>query len=99
MGCYALLQGTLPTQGTQPTTPASPALAGGFFTASAIGCFILESENVFKNLKRTKLFITELAGESTLADLATAVILSELLKKIIQVKHYLQGILTLISLF
>ena len=80
-------------------TPASPALVGGFFTASAIGCFILESENVFKSLKRTKLYITELAGESTLADLAAAMILSELLKKIIQVKHYLQEILTVISLF
>ena len=60
---------------------------------------ILESETVFKSLKRTKLFITELAGESTLADLAAAMILSELLKKIIQVKHYLQEILTVISLF
>ena len=50
-------------------------------------------------MKRTMSCIAKLAGESTLADLTAAVILSELLKKVIQVKHYLQEILTLINLF
>lgn len=52
-----------------------------------------------KNSKRTKLCMIKLAGESTSAALTAAVILSELLKKVIQVKHYLQEILTLMNLF
>ena len=35
MGCHALLQGILPTQGSNPRL-MTPALAGGFFTMSAI---------------------------------------------------------------
>ena len=31
MGCHFLLQGNLPNSGTEPTFPASPALAGKFF--------------------------------------------------------------------
>ena len=31
-GCHSLLQGNLPNPGIEPTSPASPALAGGFFT-------------------------------------------------------------------
>lgn len=52
-----------------------------------------------KNSKRTKLCIRMLAGESTSADLKAAVTSPELLKKVIQVKHYLQEILTLMNLF
>ena len=33
MGCHALLQGNLPNPGIEPTFLASPASAGGFFTA------------------------------------------------------------------
>ena len=35
MGCHLLLQGSFPTQGLNPASLASPALAGGFFTSSA----------------------------------------------------------------
>ena len=35
VGCHALLQGIYPTQGSNPSL-RSPALAGGFFTTSAI---------------------------------------------------------------
>ena len=31
-GCHFLLQGIFPTQGSEPLSLASPALAGGFFT-------------------------------------------------------------------
>ena len=34
VGCYALLQGIFPTQGSNPGLLPSPALAGGFFTTS-----------------------------------------------------------------
>ena len=32
VGCHALLQGVFSTQGFQPSSLTSPALAGGFFT-------------------------------------------------------------------
>ena len=32
VGCHALLQGTFPTQGSNPHLLTSPALASGFFT-------------------------------------------------------------------
>ena len=35
VSCHFLLQEIFPTQGLNPPSPASPALAGGFFTASA----------------------------------------------------------------
>ena len=35
VGCHALLQGIFLTQGSNPWSLASPALAGGFFTTSA----------------------------------------------------------------
>ena len=35
MGCRALLQGTFSNPEMEPASPASPALAGGFFTTSA----------------------------------------------------------------
>ena len=35
MGCHALLQGIFLTQGIEPTSLKSPALAGGFFTTNA----------------------------------------------------------------
>ena len=35
VGCHALLQGILPTQGIEPKSLMSPALAGRFFTTSA----------------------------------------------------------------
>ena len=35
MGCQALLQGIFPPQGSNPHHFTCPALAGGFFTASA----------------------------------------------------------------
>ena len=35
VGCHALLQGNLPNPGIAPSSLASPALAGGFFTTSA----------------------------------------------------------------
>ena len=34
-GCHFLLQGDHPDPGIEPVFPASPALAGGFFTTSA----------------------------------------------------------------
>ena len=34
VGCHALLQGIFPTQGLNPPSLVSPALAGGFFTTS-----------------------------------------------------------------
>ena len=34
VGCHALLQGILLTQGSKPLSLISPALAGGFFTTS-----------------------------------------------------------------
>ena len=37
MGCHFLLQGNLPNSGTEPTFPASPALAGEFFIAEPAG--------------------------------------------------------------
>ena len=37
VGCCALLQGIFPTQGIEPVSPASPELAGGFFTTEALG--------------------------------------------------------------
>ena len=36
VGCHSLLQGIFPTQGLNPSL-ASPALAGGFFTAEPLG--------------------------------------------------------------
>ena len=35
VGCHALLRGTFPTQGYNPPSPQSRALAGGFYTTSA----------------------------------------------------------------
>ena len=35
VGCHALLQGIFQTQGSNPNLTMFPALAGGFFTASA----------------------------------------------------------------
>ena len=37
VGCYFLLQGYPPDPGVKPTSPASPALAGGFFTTEPPG--------------------------------------------------------------
>ena len=37
MGCHFLLQGIFLTQGIEPKSPASPALAGGFFTTESPG--------------------------------------------------------------
>ena len=37
VGRHALLQGVFLTQGLNPMTPVSPALAGGLFTTSYIG--------------------------------------------------------------
>ena len=34
VGCHAILQGIIPTQGSKPTYLMSPALAGGFFITS-----------------------------------------------------------------
>ena len=36
VGCHFLLQGIFPTQGIEPASLMSPALAGGFFTNSTI---------------------------------------------------------------
>ena len=36
-GCHFLLQGSLPDRGIKPTSPVSPALAGGFFTTEPLG--------------------------------------------------------------
>ena len=44
----------------------------------------------FPNSKRTQVCITNLAEQSASADLTAVMIVSELLKKVIQVKHYLQ---------
>ena len=41
MGCHALLQGTLPTQGSNPSL-MSPALASGFFTLVSPGKLYLD---------------------------------------------------------
>lgn len=57
-----------------------------------------DSEDRLLKSKRTKVCITNLAEESTSADLTSAMI-SELLKKVIQVKHNLQRFLTLMNLF
>ena len=35
VGCHPLLQGNLPNPGIEPTSPASPTLAGEVFTTSA----------------------------------------------------------------
>lgn len=51
------------------------------------------------NSKRTKVCIINPAEESTSADPTSAMISSELLNKVIQVKHYLQRFLTLMNLF
>ena len=37
VGCHFLLQGTLPNTGTEPVSPAAPALAGRFFTTEPPG--------------------------------------------------------------
>ena len=37
MGCHFLIQGNLPSSGTEPTSPASPALAGKFFITKPAG--------------------------------------------------------------
>ena len=37
VGCYFLLQQNLPDPGIEPESPASPALAGGFFTTAPPG--------------------------------------------------------------
>ena len=37
MSCYFLLQGNLPNSGTEPTSPASPALTGKFFITDPVG--------------------------------------------------------------
>ena len=37
VGCHFLLQGSLPDPGIKPASPASPALAGGFFTIESPG--------------------------------------------------------------
>ena len=37
VGCHFLLQGNLPDPGIKPTSPASPALAGGFFIIESPG--------------------------------------------------------------
>ena len=37
VGCHALLQGIFPTQGIEPTSLTSPALAGGVFTTPPPG--------------------------------------------------------------
>ena len=41
VGCHFLLQGIFPTQGSNLGLLSLPALAGGFFTASATGYVLL----------------------------------------------------------
>ena len=53
MGCHSLLQGIFPTQGIKP---ASPALAGGFFTSEPPGMAHLprhESWNIYVSNSQT----------------------------------------------
>ena len=47
VGCHFLPQGIFPTQGSNPPSPVSPALAGRFFTTESPGkpCLCLERGN------------------------------------------------------
>ena len=69
-GCHFLLQEIFPTQGTEPMSLASLALAGGFFTTSATSCFsskktLVAQETWLKRLTQLILMLVDVSSRAS----------------------------------
>ena len=70
MGCHFLLQGNLPNPGIEPTSAASPALAGGFLPTVPLGkpknkCHLHKTTQLYTLISMSQLVTPNLLIRST----------------------------------